>query len=153
MPFRLRLRFRLATLMIVVAIAGVAVAAWSQAARRREVARFRRALDAREAVGIVTTADNDRIAFELGSDDGLAKGQELYLVRLVRDGPGPEPDFGTATARYCYLGRARVVTVGSQHAEARLVASESALTVREGDWAFTAGDRPRIPWKCGGVRD
>jgi hypothetical protein len=126
--------------MAAVAVVALAFASWFWAARAREMERFRRARGFwKYPTGVAMAAGRDRIVVSLGSDVGIVVGEEFYLARGE---PGREPPFGPAGPKPRYLGRARVIAVEFDSAEARLMADAPDGPVRTGDWALIAGPHP-----------
>lgn len=107
--------------MITIAIAAVACAAWTPINEAHDAYRFHKGWETCDVTGMISSVRRGEglVTMTIGSDDGIACGEVLYLLRK---GPAIR-----------YIGKARVISVEGESAVGRIVAGVRGLPVREGD--------------------
>jgi hypothetical protein len=123
---------------IAVAAVAVALAAFNRVVQAYDAYRFQKGWDTCDVMSAIRTVDSKAglIAIDLGSDDGVTTGEEVYIYR-----PGSKPR---------YIGKARIISVETQSARCRIVAGTFDVAIHAGCWvAHFTWDYSRRPFRCG----
>lgn len=107
--------------MVLMALTAVSLAARDRIIEAYDAYRFHERWDTRDVTGMVTALDPGEamVTVSLGSDDGIARGEVLYLFR---EAPATR-----------YIGKVSVTSVADESAVGWIFGGVRGLPVREGD--------------------
>jgi len=123
--------------MIATAVIAVSLAARDPVIEAYDAYRLREGWDTCDVIGSVIAVGprEGRVTIGMGSDEGIARGEVLYLFR------------GGSETRY--IGKARVISLDPDSAEGQVVARSRGIAIREGDRVAHLTWRELLPGLCG----